>query len=328
METIAYTKKNCEGSLLEAAKKFNVEVEVADKDSKLMIFSKNNKKTFVKDNVPDLNSFVSSRIVCNKALTKRLLKQHGIPAPNGIKESSLQKALGFLKKGIIKFPLVIKPVEGSEGEAVTVAIENKQWFIRGIEEVYKYNRRQKGRPNSFLIEDYLPGDDFRFLVLDGRVLTVLMRKPAYVIGDGVKNINQLVEEYNSQPGVGKSMPLCPIVKDYEYERNLSLQELTNQSIISKDKLIYLRKNANVSTGGRSFECFDRVHPKYKELASRLSKLFKIRFCAVDIIAPDISKFEKFGVIEINDTPGFDIHEVPYRGKPFPVAEHLIKTMFK
>lgn len=327
MKKISYTKLTCIGSLLEAAKKFSIDVEVVDKSCDLMIFSKNGRNIFVKRHILNLNSHVSSIITSNKALIKRILKKNNISTPEGIEETSIKRALQLLDRGIIKFPLVVKPVNGDQGRAVTADIRDKKWFVAAINEVFKYNRNRKGKANSFFIEDFIPGDDFRFLVLDNKVLTVLMRKPAYVIGDGVKTIGELIDEYNSQPGVRKDQPLCPIVNDYEFERNLLLQKLSEKSVIPKRKVIYLRKNANVSTGGRSFECFYKAHEKYIKLAVKLAKLFNLRFCSVDVIAKDISKYEKFGVIEINNNSGFDIHEVPYRGKPYPVAEHLVKAMF-
>ena len=213
------------------------------------------------------------------------------------------------------------------GQAVSVAIKDEYWLQIALKEVFKYNRRKLGKPESYLIEEYIPGDDYRILVLDGKALTVLMRKPAYVVGDGKHNIDELITEYNDQPGVDKKQPLCPITRDYELERILVEAELSEDTILPNGKTVYLRKNANISTGGRSFECADKTHPEYKNLAIRIAKIFEFRFCAVDFVAADISKFEKFAIIEVNNTPGFDIHEVPYSGKPFPVAEHLIEAMF-
>jgi len=328
MKNIPRTKLNCVGSLLEAAKKFGVRVELIHKDKNLRIFHKNKKDVFVKGILLDFNSHVSSKIVDNKGLTKIILEKNNILTPRGWVMKNFKKTLAMIDNGEMKFPLVIKPIDGSQGHAVVVDIKNKKFLTKAIKEVYKYNRRRKGRPNSFLIEEYIPGDDYRILVLDGKFLTATLRKPAYVTGDGIKTIGELIDEYNSQKGVSKDQPLCPIVRDYEFEKNLCENKITEDTIPEENKTVYLRKNANVSTGGRSFECSAKINSKYKKLAITLAKIFQIRFCAIDLIAADISKYEKFGIIELNQNPGFDIHEVPYEGKPFPVAEHLVKAMFK
>ncbi|MBI5037875.1 MAG: hypothetical protein HZC01_04200 [Candidatus Kerfeldbacteria bacterium] len=311
-----------------AARKLHIEVETIDSDAGLHLFKHQGKRFFVRQHIPDLNSYVASRVINNKYLAKKILLKNNISVPSGVTFSNLHKVLLSLREGSIKYPLVVKPIEGSMGEAVTVDIRSEDWLGVAIQEVYKYNRRRWGRPGSFLVEQYIPGHDYRFLVLDGRVLTALMRKPAYVIGDGVRTIQQLIVEYNNQPGVAKDQPLCPIVIDYELHRNLVSQQLTLETVLPHAKQIFLRRNANVSTGGRSFECFDKAAPEYLKLAARIGEIFQLRFFAVDLIARDISLYEKFAVIEINDTPGFDIHEAPYRGKPFPVAEHIVRAMFR
>lgn len=327
MEKIPYSKFNCTGALLSAAKKNGVDVELVDKARGLRIFSKKGKNVYVKWHVPDLNSHVSCTVSGNKALAKLILNKHKIPNPKGWILKNMRKTLQMVDQKIIKFPVVVKPIDGSQGHAVTVGIKDKECLIGAIKEVYKYNRRKKGRPNSFLIEEYLFGCDYRLLVMDGKVLTSLRREPAYVDGDGKQTIRQLIDEYNDQPGVGKDQPLCPIVNDFEFRRNLREKKLTEDNVVVKDDKVFLRQNANVSTGGRSFECDNEVNPKYKKLAVEIAEIFQLRFCAIDLIAVDIKKFEKFGIIEINYMPGFDIHEVPYRGKPFHVAESLMNAMF-
>lgn len=328
MKTIPRTEFNCVGSMLVAAKKFGVRVEIINKEKNLRIFHKKGKSIFVKSSLADLNSCVASKIVDNKSLTKSILEKNKIPTPQGRVMKNYKKTLAMIDSGEMKFPLVVKPIDGSQGQAVIVDIKTKELFVKAIKEVHKHNRRKKGKPNSFLVEEYIPGDDYRILVLDDKVLTSILRKPAYVVGDGVKTIGELIDEYNSQEGVSKDQPLCPIVRDFEFEKNLIEKKITEKTIPKKNKTVYLRKNANVSTGGRSFECNDMVNYKYKKLAIKLARIFKLRFCTIDLIAPDISKYEKFGIIELNEAPGFDIHEVPFEGKPYPVAEHLVKAMFK
>lgn len=328
MKKRKHEKATCVQMLIKAAVKHSVTVEILDDKGDVYLFKKKGKEILVRRHVPDLDGFVPALIVRDKELVKKILRKHHVPVPGGIKKSKLRIALKMLDEGKIKFPLVVKPVLGAEGSAVIADINKRDWFIRAIEEVFQYNKKQLGKPGSFIIEDYIKGDDYRFLVLDGKVLTVLMRKPAYVVGNGKKTISKLIKEYNSQPDIGKTKPLCPIVKDCELERNLKLQGLSEKYIVPKGKKIFLRKNANISTGGRSFECTDKVHPSYKRLAVKVAKILHLRFCAVDLIAANISKYEKFSVIEINNSPGFDIHEKPYRGKPFPVADCLVKSMFK
>lgn len=285
-------------------------------------------EVFVKYHVPGLNSCVSTRIIGSKELTKKLLSSKNIPVPRGFEEKNTKRALARIKFESLNYPLVVKPVSGTQGAAVSVDIREEANFKLAVADVFRYNRRCKGRPNSFLVEEYVPGNDYRLLVLDNEVIAAVMKKPAYVIGDGRSSILQLIEIYNSNPGVEKDQPLCPIVVDRELGRILFQYNLKLSSVVRNGKKVILRKNANVSTGGRSFECLKKTNPQYIELALQVAKLFQLRFCSVDFIAPDISKFEKFVVLEMDDAPGFDIHEVPYRGKPTPVSWYIVRALFR
>ncbi len=327
MRNILSSKWSSVSLLIAAAEKAGVDVKTFDEERGLRVFEKDGHRVFVLDHVPNLNAYIQATVVNDKALVKRVLNVRGVTTPRGFKESNLDRGLDRLDRGLIKYPVVVKPVVGSRGHAVTADIQTRQWFIRAIKEVFKYNRRTKGKSNSFLVEEYVKGDDYRLLVLDDHVLTAAMRKPAYVIGDGQSTIGQLIDLYNRQLGLDKQRSHCAILRDYELQRILDRQKITENSAPAKGQQVFLRKNANVSSGGRSFECAKRVHPEYKKLAVRIAKIFGLRFCSVDFIAPDISKFEKYAIIEINDTPGFDIHEKPYKGNAFPVSEHLIRTMF-
>ncbi|MDP2587574.1 MAG: hypothetical protein Q8P33_02255 [bacterium] len=314
--------------LAAAAKKLNIKVEPIDQSTGLNVFSRAGRRFFVWRHIVDLNSYVASAVANNKAILKRLLVREGIRTAPGFTEKNPNRALERVRQGDLSYPLVVKPIDGSGGVAVTVDVRDDATLLRGIEEVFKFNRRTKGKPNSFLVEAFVPGDDYRFVVLDGRVLTVLLRKPAYVIGDGRSSIGRLIDLYNSQPGVEPTLPLNPIVRDLELQRHLSLQNLAEHSVVGRGVRVVLRKNANVSTGGRSFECTDRVHEDYKKLAVRIARLLELRFCAVDLLAPDIRRFEKFAVLEVNTRPGLDVHEKPYRGRAFALTETLLRAMFR
>ena len=54
-----------------------------------------------------------------------------------------------------------------------------------------------------IIEKFIKGFDFRFLVVNYKLIAVAKRSPAMIIGDGFSTIRQLVEEVNSDPRRGE-----------------------------------------------------------------------------------------------------------------------------
>lgn len=51
---------------------------------------------------------------------------------------------------------------------------------------------------SVILEEYVVGQEYRFYVLEEKVLAVLNRIPANVTGDGVNNLSELIKIKNKE----------------------------------------------------------------------------------------------------------------------------------
>lgn len=113
-----------------------------------------------------------------------------------------------------------------------------------------------------IVEKSLKGNDFRALVINNKLIAVAERTPAFVKGDGVSNITQLVEKVNSDPrrGYGHEKILTQITIDYMTERVLELKGYNLETVLKKDEICYLKSTANISTGGTAIDRTDEVHP--------------------------------------------------------------------
>lgn len=315
-------------SLLKAAAEARVRVEQLDAAGSLYVFKKNQREYFVRDQVAEINSLVASQVVNNKMLTKKILNKFDLPTPVAFRLKSFKEARNLLAEGRLMYPVVIKPVDGSQGAAVTVNIKSDGHLKKAIGAVFVYNRVNKGKAGSFMIEEFYPGKDYRFLVLDQKVLTAIRREPAYVIGDGRHSVKELIKKFNSQPGIGANQPCCPInTTDLEFRSFVKNNKIKLISRPRRGRKIILRQNGNISTGGRAFECLAKAHPGYKRLARRLAGIFHLRFCAIDLIARDIRQFRDYTILEMTQSPGYDIHECPAGGKAVAISPRLIKALF-
>jgi hypothetical protein len=63
-----------------------------------------------------------------------------------------------------------------------------------------------------MVEKYLPGHDYRLLVIGNRLVAAARRDPPHVVGDGVHTVRQLVDIVNLDPrrGDGHSTSLTKI----------------------------------------------------------------------------------------------------------------------
>ena len=108
------------------------------------------------------------------------LKDSGIPVPEGDVCRTLQQALILAEK--IGYPVVVKPEKGNQGKGVSLNITNPADIAEAFNLASKFD-------NNVLVEKYIPGKDYRVLVINGRVAAVARRIPARVIGDGIHTLS-------------------------------------------------------------------------------------------------------------------------------------------
>ncbi len=281
------------------------------------------KSVFIKGTSMPVNTQSACFIANNKFLTKRILGANNIPMPKSWLVRTPAEAKRLLATKDNFFPCVIKPAKGAHGHKVFANIESKQEFNDVLPLVF-----DKAGSNDVLIEQFVRGKDYRLLVVGDKVSAVIERIPAHVIGDGKNNIRQLINKFNRQPLVGKKYekPLCKIKINGEVKRNLKKQAKKLTYIPLKNEKVFLRQNANISTGGISKDATDSVSNQIKEVAVKAAQAIGIKITGVDLIYNALNR--KFWILELNDCPGIDIHHYPILGRSRPVAEDIVDFIFK
>ena len=172
-------------------------------------------------------------------------------------------------------------------------------------------------------EEFIKGENYRFLVVGDQVVGIVWRKAPTVIGNSKNTIRELIDIKNKER---RMLVLKPIPIDTEVEIRLRNQELTLDSIPEEGKEIVLRYNCNLTTGGTTEECSSIVDPYYKQLAISAIKELGLEFGGVDIIAQDITKQDKCGINEINYNPGLRLHYKVNKGQivrvAIPIMEYI------
>ena len=160
-----------------------------------------------------------------------------------------------------------------------------------------------------------------------KVSAVMERIPAHVVGNGYDNIRGLIGRFNRSPLVGKKYekPLCKIQINGEVKRNLAKQGRVFGDIPVEGERVYLRQNANISTGGRGRDATNNVDKQVKDVAVRAAEALGMAVTGVDVIFDEVSK--KAYVLELNDCPGIDIHHFPESGEAQDVAGDIVKFLF-
>ena len=183
--------------------------------------------------------------------------------------------------------------------------------------------------NTVLIEEFIKGKEYRFLVIDDKVVGILHRVPANVIGDGEKSIRELVEIKNQDPlrGKGYVTPLEKINLEENAKLFLKQQGKDFDYIPLLNEVVYLRENSNISTGGDSIDYTDDIPEKFKEIAVLAAKAAGAKICGVDMMLEDYrDENTNYAIIELNFNPAIHIHSYPYKGKERKIAIEVLKLL--
>ncbi len=270
----------------------------------------------------DSTSAVAESIGQDKDLTKRLLHAAGVPVPLGRPVESVDEAWEVALK--VGLPVVVKPQDGNQGKGVTVNITDRAQ----LEEAYK-NAVEYG---TVMVERFLPGHDFRLLVVGDQLVAAARREPPQVLGDGEHTVRQLVEVVNQDPrrGEGHATSLTKIRLDDIAVARLAMQNLTPDSVPPKGQRVILRNNANLSTGGTATDVTDDVHPEVAARAVAAAQMVGLHICGVDMVAETVLRpleEQGGGFVEVNAAPGLRMHLAPSYGKPRNVGQAMVDKLY-
>ncbi|WP_397532783.1 cyanophycin synthetase [Roseateles sp.] len=309
------------GSIVEAAVKRGVPYRRLTQGS-LVQFGWGAKQRRIWAAEVDATSAVSESIAQDKDLSKRLLQAAGVPVPIGRPVDSVDDAwAAALEVGL---PVVVKPQDGNQGKGVTVNVASREH----MEIAYK----AADEIGQVMVEKFLPGSDYRLLVVGDKLVAAARRDPPHVIGDGVLTVKQLVDKVNADPkrGDGHATSLTKIRFDDIAVARLELQGLTPDSVPDKGRRVILRNNANLSTGGTATDVTDDVHPEVAARAIAAAQVVGLHVCGVDVVAEGVLQpleEQSGGIVEVNAAPGLRMHLSPSYGKGRNVGEAIIAHLY-
>lgn len=322
------------GSLLVyAAEKLGYDYEIL---TDRVVHVAHNKRSFffLGTHIPT-NNVVSARLADNKYFTRILLKKNDIATPKTIVLTN-KSSWRNVKKSRLHFPVVVKPISASHGNGASMHIRTTGELKKAVEKAFNYLKKSR-EGDRVLVEEFFTGLDLRLLVVGDKVLSIILREPAYVIGNGRCTVEGLINKFNEEwkctsLKLKYELPMCPMQIDKEVYRYLKFTGHKLQEIPKKGERVQLRWNANVSTGGRTRDITDEVHENIKKIAIESTKLLKLSVAGVDILCHDIHSDDvsrkNVTVLEVNDSPGFDIHHFPYSGKGKEVTVDILKNIFE
>src|SRR5450432_4043053 len=153
-------------------------------------------------------SAIAVDIASDKSLTNKLLDSAGLPVPRSELVDNEEDTVAAAKR--IGYPCVVKPLDGNHGRGVHLNLRSGE----AVRAAYQ-GARSESRSGDLVVETYVAGNDYRCLVIGGKVAAIAERVPASVVGDGLRTVAALVEAANADPrrGIGHEKVLTRIRVD-------------------------------------------------------------------------------------------------------------------
>ena len=272
----------------------------------------------------DRTSAIAEEIASDKDLTKSLLQSCGVPVPQGCLVDTADEAWEAAQD--IGLPVAIKPEDGNHGRGVSLDLSKRQ----DIEAAFLLAQLKGG--GRVIVEQFIPGNEHRLLVVGKRVVAAARGETAWVTGDGQSTILELVNsQINTDPrrGDGEEFPLSVLEilgSDAEVNLEIERQGLTVQSIPVPGQKVLIQRNGNVA-----YDVTDQIHPSVAAAAALAARVVGLDIAGVDMVLEDISRpltEQRGAVIEVNASPGLLAHLKPADGQPRPIGQAIIEHLFK
>ena len=304
-----------------------IKVQVLDTEKEIIKASYNGHDELIIDRDSSIMPYNVSVLAGDKGFTKRNLIANGITLPIG--ETFLAKDVRYIKEAfkVLNCPVVVKPSFGSHGYDVYTDLRTEEEVEQAVRKIINHC----GEDTKVVIEEYFKAPEYRVFVTKKGDYAVLLRDPAYVYGDGVNTIENLIRQENYRRMNPRTNALCEILVDEELVKYIGKRGLTLNSIPQQGEKVYLRPNSNVAMGGVCEDYTDRVHPSVINIGLKVLKAFPgLPYVGIDFMTNDIEEQQtdnSYRIIEINTVPGIHMHFRPAIGKSQNIAKYIVDLIY-
>lgn len=267
----------------------------------------------------DRTSAIAEGISRDKVLTKQMLRECGLPVPEGVTVGSAEEAWAAAQE--IGLPVVVKPTDANHGRGVATNLDRREQIERAYAVAI-------GEGNGVIVERFVPGNEHRLLVVGDKLVAAARGEPAVVIGDGRQTVLALIDsQLNSDPrrGSSEACPLNPVRLDSAATLELAAQGLQPDSVPPQGMRVLIQRNGNIS-----IDVTDQVHPSVAADVALAARVVGLDIAGIDLVAEDIGKplaAQNGAIVEVNAGPGLLLHLKPGQGQPRPVGHAIVEHLF-
>jgi len=297
--------------IAEEALRRGIRVEVTDAEWGEMRLSVGGRTVVTRESLSEFTTAVAMSRCDDKRVTRRIMERAGVRVARGARagEGDLAEASALLRE---VEAVVVKPARGEQGKGITVGVKGDAALERAVRLAAQFCP-------DVLVEELVPGQDLRVVVIDREVVAAAVRRPAEVVGDGRSTVADLITATSRRreraTGGESRIPVDATTTEVVAEAGFAMDNVPRNG-----ERIQVRRTANLHTGGTIEDVTADLHPDIAAAAIRAATALDIPVTGVDFLVPDVSGPD-YVFIEANERPGLANHE------PQPTVERFVDLLF-
>jgi len=250
------------------------------------------------------NNATAATLASDKHFTSKILHRAGVPIIDGEyfflhDRHRAHRPMGHERDDALAYfhtlgaSAFVKPLTGSRGDFAQ-AVHGEAALIRYLDNVAVYY-------DSVLIQPIVEGIEYRIFLLDDDALFCARKHPPFVLGDGVRNLRELLSAHNDAL---RARGLSPV--------SLGDGDPSLDTVLAKGERWDIPGRMNLSAGGTMVL---EAPPSAKAVAQAqaATRALGLRVAAVDLFAGIRGDPDGMTVIEVNSNPSIRLLEQSGRG---------------
>lgn len=316
------------------AKKHNIPFVLNDTYSGKCAMIKFPNHNFIIWDIPfNINPSGSIKVCMNKDICSSFLARNGFSVPKSENYTRTSKEknedlympmMDFFinaKNNGFNYPLIIKPATLSQGIGIVKVNNEKE-----ASEALKISLNNKAK--TFIIQEYVKGNDYRIVVLGGKILQAYKRVPFHIVGNGKNTIKELIQN-KIDSFIKQERDKKVDINDERILNSVKEKGYLMNDILKEGEILKLQDISNLSLGGTSIDCSETISPYFQDIAINVAKTLNLDMCGIDIIAKDIENpnSRDYNILEVNSAPGLDNYLYPNKEEQEKYVEYLYEQVF-
>lgn len=305
--------------LLSAAEKLGWAHRIVDEDGGMIAITPPSRREIILKSSAHPDARIAQYFMAEKKqVFHRLASGAGVPVPASVEYDGSTNIPELIEEW---GSIVVKPQDASHGNGVTIGCSSENQVVHAIEQAQEFS-------DSILLQQQVQGNDYRVLVIGDDVVAVTRRRPAFVIGDGISSVEQLIIKENG--GTTRAEGYSEKMNYINVDGARAFLGDKIQDVPQEGEEYTVLNVPNIGQGGQAINETEKISSLARQLALDAARVVGLRCAGVDFLSPDISSSDKgdFVVIEVNAIPSFSMHQLPHVGDPIDVSTLFLEEIAK